>query len=549
MPCTALPTWVPSPPPWSRSDSGSERGSQSGEADTHEESSEIKTATPRTGPSQNEAPESVAASVSEESFLEHEADMSVPAVGVAENAPQCPPPDVLLCLDVEATCMGHMDSAQKRVFDQSFENEILELPVEVVDRRTGHNISKRRPGWRFHTYVRPEKPPTAFCTDLTGISEATLAGAPDLAEALRRLDAWLHRRGLVPWPMANLHAGEQNFIWVTDGNWDFGKFLWHNCRRRGIPYPVACTGWCDVRESYLSTWPEKVLRPPILQNMVKNAGLTWTGRPHSGHVDTKNLAGLVGVIVQCNPTSLLPSRCLAYEVMHAAREGREASGSTSAATSPRAGSSSDRRASSSLSVQSFSSDQHAWRSSSSHRSPSEAGNEDASHSRLPAAAEAAASRRPHARGNRHPRHGLPHSHHAHHGRSSLGAGHIPCYQQYYSSYQYPHQHYHYRHPAGLPHPAAASPFPVPHPHPMFNSPSSWALPPGMMWGHGGHAPMGGPAPRSHGKRPPRASHAGGWGWGVHHRSALVAAPPPRSRGGQGAADDSEGHSAAPSAAE
>eukprot|EP00755_Sulcionema_specki_P018969 Sspe_Gene.11852::Locus_4025_Transcript_1_1_Confidence_1.000_Length_1213::g.11852::m.11852/K18416/THEX1, ERI1; 3'-5' exoribonuclease 1 len=225
------------------------------------------------------------------------------------------PPDLYLCLDVEATCDGSVvpsasnNSSPRRRFERGFSNEVLELPVEVVDSRTGACYSDYSAGWRFHSYIAPEKDPTTFCCELTGISTKTLDGAPSLLEALRKLEAWLSRRCLVPWPQRP-KSGQHSFVWVTDGSWDFGKFLYHDCKRKGVRYPAVCQRWCDARAAFKNTWPETGLKPPILQNMVASVGLPWTGEPHRGHVDARNLAALVGVLTRCNPGSLIPTRCI-----------------------------------------------------------------------------------------------------------------------------------------------------------------------------------------------------------------------------------------------
>ena len=269
--------------------------------------------------------------------LPREADVSTRADGVKEHASEHPPPSVYLCLDIEATCDGKYvtknGDPRARLFDQSYENEILEIPVEAVDAKSGRRLSLDQPSWAFHTYVSPKKKPSRFCTELTGIDAEKLRKAPPLATALQRLEVfipspipppkpphhppqgWLRRRNLVPWPLANTKEAEVNYIWVTDGSWDFGKFLWHDCRRKGLAYPFSCNAWCDAREAFRATFPKIHIRPPMLQNMVKEAGLTWFGPPHRGEVDTKNLAALVGVIARCNPTALLPSRCLPYDLI------------------------------------------------------------------------------------------------------------------------------------------------------------------------------------------------------------------------------------------
>eukprot|EP01059_Diplonema_ambulator_P033599 TRINITY_DN7113_c3_g1_i1.p1 TRINITY_DN7113_c3_g1~~TRINITY_DN7113_c3_g1_i1.p1 ORF type:complete len:331 (+),score=31.30 TRINITY_DN7113_c3_g1_i1:68-1060(+) len=248
----------------------------------------------------------------EEDLVEEEWDVSVGTRGVFRSAGGLPPPLVYLCCDIEATCDGVVGKNGARHFAKPFENEILEIPIEAVDARTGQCLSDTSPAFKFHTYVDPITPPTPFCTSLTGISDETLATAPKLPEAIRRLESWLRRRRLVPWPMAKINEGEINFIWVTDGCWDFGKFLYHDSQRKGLQYPLACGNWCDVREAYSATWPYERLKAPVLQTMVKGVGLSWVGRPHRGHVDTRNLASLVGVLVRCNPASLYPTHCIPH---------------------------------------------------------------------------------------------------------------------------------------------------------------------------------------------------------------------------------------------
>ena len=124
---------------------------------------------------------------------EREMDVSVGADYVRERANQYPPPHAYLCLDIEATCNGSYTQGSggngtARIFEQNFENEILELPVEAVCAKTGRLLTTEHPGWAFHTYVNPVIKPSKFCTELTGIDENTLKRAPPLGEALRRLE-------------------------------------------------------------------------------------------------------------------------------------------------------------------------------------------------------------------------------------------------------------------------------------------------------------------------------------------------------------------------
>ena len=92
-------------------------------------------------------------------------------------------PEVIGVLDFECTCEPGW----------GYVHEIIEFPCVLLDTRTREITDS------FHSFVRPTENATlsSFCTELTGIEQATVASAPTLPEVLERLDAWLRERGLV----------------------------------------------------------------------------------------------------------------------------------------------------------------------------------------------------------------------------------------------------------------------------------------------------------------------------------------------------------------
>ena len=76
-----------------------------------------------------------------------------------------------LFIDLEATCA--LDSGIARA-----ERETIEIGAVAIDAASGEAIGS------FQEYIRPVQHPklTAFCTELTGITQAMVDGAPAFAE-------------------------------------------------------------------------------------------------------------------------------------------------------------------------------------------------------------------------------------------------------------------------------------------------------------------------------------------------------------------------------
>jgi inhibitor of KinA sporulation pathway (predicted exonuclease) len=64
-------------------------------------------------------------------------------------------------------------------------HEIIECPAVLVELSTGSILAE------YHTYVKPTKPLSAYCIQLTGISQNMVDYAPTLENCLPELVAWL----------------------------------------------------------------------------------------------------------------------------------------------------------------------------------------------------------------------------------------------------------------------------------------------------------------------------------------------------------------------
>lgn len=175
--------------------------------------------------------------------------------------------DYLAVYDIEATC-----DEEKKLRPM----EIIELSCWVVDTATMALAA----GWQ--QYVRPTEHPqlTAFCTQLTGITQETVDGGVLLAEALARHTAWLKERGFL--------AKGKSLAPVTWGDWDMKVQMHGECGWRKIEQPRYMQKWIDLKAVIAKHQKKR----QGLHNSVVAAGLEWEGRQHCALDDARNTARL-----------------------------------------------------------------------------------------------------------------------------------------------------------------------------------------------------------------------------------------------------------------
>ncbi|GAA5843800.1 hypothetical protein JCM9279_000150 [Rhodotorula babjevae] len=177
-----------------------------------------------------------------------------------------------LVFDVEATCEHIPEPWGKLAF--SYPNEIIEWPVVLLQwRRKSRTASSNSPGdddeWElvktaeYHSFVKPVWAPklSAFCTELTGITQADVDQAPTFAELCKRFynDFILPRRLFTP---------ENRTVWVTDGPWDLRDFVAKTCYLSRTPRPPWLAGdIIDLRNlaaAFFSSLKKRTPSPPTL---------------------------------------------------------------------------------------------------------------------------------------------------------------------------------------------------------------------------------------------------------------------------------------------
>ncbi len=169
---------------------------------------------------------------------------------------------LLNVVDVEATCWaGPVPAGQV--------SEIIEIGLTVVDLRAGVRLAKHR------LLVRPARSAvSAFCTELTGLTQEEVDGGLTFAEACRTLAA-VHGGGSLPW--------------ASWGDYDRHQFT-RQCGRTGVEYPF---GHRHTNAKVAFTASYGLRRRPGMAQALALAGLPLEGRHHRGDDDAWNIAALV----------------------------------------------------------------------------------------------------------------------------------------------------------------------------------------------------------------------------------------------------------------
>ena len=168
---------------------------------------------------------------------------------------------VLAIVDFEATC------CDQQTFPRD-EMEIIEIGAVAVDAATGDVISE------FGIFIRPVRHPmlTGFCKSLTTITQDEIDAAPVFPEALSAFAAWL---GQFDRP-----------VFCSWGDYD-RKQLEKDCDFHSQPFPFS-NGHRNLKAEF-----SEAIRSPKRFGLGQALGrldLTFTGTPHRGIDDAKNIA-------------------------------------------------------------------------------------------------------------------------------------------------------------------------------------------------------------------------------------------------------------------
>lgn len=174
-----------------------------------------------------------------------------------------PSVDFYLVVDLEATCCDRKTIPQTQ-------REIIEIGAVMVN--ADFQVESE-----FQSFVKPVTNPqlTPFCTQLTNITQDCVDQAPYYPRAIAQFSQWM--------------AAYPQRVFCAWGDFD-RRQLRQECRRHGLenPIPLTCLN--------LRTMFGRSQNLPGLFNLQQSltmANLTFTGTPHRGIDDARNIAKLL----------------------------------------------------------------------------------------------------------------------------------------------------------------------------------------------------------------------------------------------------------------
>lgn len=169
-----------------------------------------------------------------------------------------------LIIDLEATCSDDGQVPRE-------EMEIIEIGAVMQNAKTFAVESE------FQTFIMPVRHPTltAFCTGLTGIQQADLAGAPPFAWAIEELKNWMF--------------AFDDCLFCSWGDYDRNQLM-QDCNFHRIGYPFA-PAHLNLKAAFSETLGLK--KRFGLDGALRKLGLDFEGSHHRGLDDARNIARIV----------------------------------------------------------------------------------------------------------------------------------------------------------------------------------------------------------------------------------------------------------------
>lgn len=172
--------------------------------------------------------------------------------------------DILIVVDLEASCCDKGTIAREDM-------EIIEIGACAVD------LSDFSVADDFQLYIKPIVNPvlTDFCTELTGIEQATVDKADVFSMAIPVYRDWLSGFGSIK-------------AWSSWGNYDKNQFE-QDYRRHGTPNLHEGLRHLNLKNLFAKATGERL----GLGWAIEKVGAKFEGRAHCGRDDANNMARLL----------------------------------------------------------------------------------------------------------------------------------------------------------------------------------------------------------------------------------------------------------------
>jgi inhibitor of KinA sporulation pathway (predicted exonuclease) len=180
-----------------------------------------------------------------------------------------------LVIDLEATCCDAGTVPRQQM-------EIIEIGAVLVDGRTFEPLRE------FQTFIRPVRHPrlTAFCTELTTITQADVDGAPAWWQAIERFDAFV---------------GDAHPLFSSWGNYDRNQFRQDAAYHKR--WPRLSKDHLNVKQAFSDTLG--TTKRFGMAGALRKLGLRLDGTHHRGIDDARNIARILPYAIGARP---MPAR-------------------------------------------------------------------------------------------------------------------------------------------------------------------------------------------------------------------------------------------------
>lgn len=169
-------------------------------------------------------------------------------------------------VDLEATCWEKGYGPD--------ESEIIEIGAVRLETASGPVIDE------FASFIRPIAHPTlsAFCTELTSITQAQVDGADHFWEVFPRFLEW---------------AGTEPFVFCSWGEYDRNQIR-RDCKRHKFPYPPALERHLNLKKEFAR---QTGSGPIGMAGALAQLGIPLVGTHHRGIDDSRNIAKIAQQIL------------------------------------------------------------------------------------------------------------------------------------------------------------------------------------------------------------------------------------------------------------